>query len=95
MVPWAPSSSIGLEESGLRGMLELAQIQKQGFALDNEEFYDGMIAIAVPVLDPKGHYHGAVAMHGPTVRLDIATLEDNYADLKSASTQLSLLIFSI
>jgi len=76
-------------------MLELAQIQKQGFALDNEEFYDGMIAIAVPVLDPKGHYHGAVAMHGPTVRLDIATLEDNYADLKSASTQLSLLIFSI
>lgn len=76
-------------------MLELAEIQKQGFALDNEEFYDGMIAIAVPVLDPKGHYHGAVAMHGPTVRLDIATLEDNYADLKSASTQLSLLIFSI
>jgi DNA-binding IclR family transcriptional regulator len=76
-------------------MQELALIQKQGFSLDNEEFYDGMIAIAVPVLDPKGRYHGAVAMHGPTVRLDIGALEDNYDDLRSAADQLSQLIFSV
>jgi DNA-binding IclR family transcriptional regulator len=76
-------------------MQELALVQKQGFSLDNEEFYDGMIAIAVPVLDPKGRYHGAVAMHGPTVRLDIDVLEDNYDDLRSAADQLSQLIFSV
>jgi len=74
---------------------ELTQVQKQGFALDNEEFYDGMIAIAVPVLDPKGRYHGAAAMHGPTLRLDRMTLEDNYTDLRSAANQLSQLIFSV
>jgi len=74
---------------------ELTQIQKQGFAIDNEEFYDGMIAIAVPVLDPKGRYHGAAAMHGPTLRLDRTTLEDNYTDLRSAADQLSQLIFSV
>ncbi len=76
-------------------MQELALVQKQGFSLDNEEFYDGMIAIAVPVLDPKGRYHGAVAMHGPTVRLDIGALEDNYDDLRFAADQLSQLIFSV
>ena len=74
---------------------ELALVQKQGFALDNEEFYEGMIAIAVPVLDPKGRYHGALAMHGPTLRLDRLTLEDNYDDLRSAADQLSHLIFSV
>ena len=76
-------------------MQELALVQKQGFALDNEEFYEGMIAIAVPVLDPKGRYHGAVAMHGPTVRLDINALKNNYGDLRSAADQLSQLIFSV
>jgi|TARA_B100000787_G_scaffold140484_1_gene109476 DNA-binding IclR family transcriptional regulator len=76
-------------------MQELALVQKQGFALDNEEFYEGMIAIAAPVLDPKGRYHGAVAMHGPTVRLDINTLKNNYGDLRSAADQLSQLIFSV
>jgi len=76
-------------------MQELALVQKQGFALDNEEFYDGMIAIAVPVLDPKGRYHGAVAMHGPTVRLDINALKNNYGDLRSAADQLSQLIFAV
>ncbi len=74
---------------------ELSLVQKQGFALDNEEFYDGMIAIAVPVLDPKGHYHGALAMHGPTVRLDISSIKDYYSDLRSAADQLSELIFSV
>ena len=74
---------------------ELTLVQKQGFALDNEEFYDGMIAIAVPVLDPKGRYHGALAMHGPTLRLDKQTLEDNYDDLRSAADKLSHLIFSV
>jgi len=84
-------NTIGSVEPLLR---ELAQVQKQGFALDNEEFFDGMIAIAVPVLDPKGRYHGAVAMHGPTLRLDRATIEDNYSDLRTAADQLSQLIFA-
>jgi DNA-binding IclR family transcriptional regulator len=74
---------------------ELTLVQKQGFALDNEEFYVGMIAIAVPVLDPKGRYHGALAMHGPTLRLDLSSIKDHYNDLRSAANQLSELIFSV
>ena len=54
-----------------------------------------MIAIAVPVLDPKGRYHGALAMHGPTLRLDLSSIKDHYRDLRSAANQLSELIFSV
>ena len=50
---------------------ELIQIRRQRYALDREEFYDGMVAIAVPILDNENRYFGARAVHGPTNRLDI------------------------
>lgn len=50
-------------------LVELTQIAKQGYAVDNEEFMDGMIAFAVPVRDRQGRYCAALAFHGPTQRL--------------------------
>ena len=50
---------------------ELAQIRKRGYALDNEEFVEGMVAIAVPVKDPERRYVGALAVHGPIQRLGL------------------------
>ncbi|WP_299868958.1 IclR family transcriptional regulator [uncultured Hoeflea sp.] len=54
---------------------ELAVVAKRGFAFDNEEFMDGMIAIAVPVTDAEGRFLAALACHGPTVRLSLEMLE--------------------
>ncbi len=51
---------------------ELGQIRKQGFAVDNEEFFEGMVALAVPVRDEERRYVGAIAFHGPTQRIDLA-----------------------
>lgn len=53
---------------------ELFIICKRGFAIGNEEFMDGMVAIAVPVLDTDGRFLAAIACHGPTVRLSFAML---------------------
>ncbi len=50
---------------------ELNDIAKQGYALDNEEFMDGMVALAVPVKDLQGRYCAALAFHGPTQRLSV------------------------
>ena len=50
---------------------EIAQIRQQKFALDRGEFYDGMVAIAVPILDNEKRYFGALAVHGPSSRLHI------------------------
>lgn len=50
---------------------ELALVAKQGYAVDNEEFMDGMIAVAVPVKDAKSRYCASIAFHAPTQRLDM------------------------
>ncbi|MEM9708968.1 MAG: IclR family transcriptional regulator [Pseudomonadota bacterium] len=47
---------------------ELRGIRRQGFAIDNEEFIQGMAAIAVPVLDSKGRYLASIGVHGPVMR---------------------------
>ena len=72
---------------------ELAEVAKQGYALDREEFFDGMIAIAVPVIDNAGRYNASLAFHGPSLRI---SLEDaiGHRDLMfSASQKLTDTIF--
>lgn len=54
-------------------LAELKAIRKDGYALDREEFVEGMVAIAVPVRDMSGRYVAAVAFHGPTQRLSLKT----------------------
>ena len=49
---------------------EINQVSQQGYAIDNEELFDGMIAIAVPVRDANGRFLAALAVHGPTQRLN-------------------------
>ncbi len=48
---------------------ELKETARRGYSLDDQEFVDGMIAIAVPILDPKGRFAAALAFHGPVQRL--------------------------
>jgi len=50
---------------------ELEMIARQGYALDREEFYDAMVAIAVPVRDRHRRFHAALAVHGPKPRFSI------------------------
>lgn len=53
-------------------LADLAQSAKRGYALDEEEFMDGMVAIAVPVQDGKGRYMASLAFHGPSQRISVA-----------------------
>jgi IclR family acetate operon transcriptional repressor len=52
---------------------ELARVRAQGYALDNEEFLDGMVCVAVPVFDPrsKQKIRGSVAVQAPASRFPI------------------------
>lgn len=52
-------------------LAELSKIRDQGHALDNEEFLEGMAAIAVPVLDDAGRFIAALATHGPVQRFSL------------------------
>lgn len=72
---------------------ELGRIRKQGYALDQEEFMDGMIAIAVPVVDPNGRFVAGVAYHGPTQRMSLAEAVEKKDILLDAAAKLSKVMF--
>lgn len=68
---------------------ELRDIRKQGFAIDREEFIEGMVAIAVPVLDKRGRFIAALAYHGPAQRVSLSEAIDQKAILVEAASKLS------
>lgn len=71
---------------------ELQQIRDQGFATDNEEFIEGLVAVSVPIRDPNGRFCAGLAVHAPKIRM---TMEDALARLpalRSAARQIESLI---
>lgn len=52
-----------------RLLSNINKVVNLGYALDREEFIEGMNAIAVPVTDRCGRYVASLAIHGPNSRL--------------------------
>ena len=73
---------------------ELKQVSKQGYALDQEEFIDGMVAIAAPVNDNRGRFAAALAFHGPTQRISIENALARKDILTEAANQLADSLFN-
>ncbi len=72
---------------------ELAETRKRGYAVDNEEFMDGMVAIAVPVTEAQGRYVASVAMHGPSQRLNLDKAVDERNVLLDGAMRLQNILF--
>ncbi|MEH6458249.1 MAG: IclR family transcriptional regulator [Cocleimonas sp.] len=68
---------------------QLKSIKKQGIAFDNEEFIDGMVAIAVPVFDSKNRICFTLAVHAPTSRQTIESLSTYIPSLHHAADALA------
>jgi IclR family transcriptional regulator, acetate operon repressor len=80
-----------------RGKLvcELSDIRRDGYALDREEYLDGLICLAVPVFQRKGRAHScvaALAIQAPVTRMAQAEMLTKLPILKSAATTLSATI---
>ena len=75
-------------------LTELSRVSKQGYAVDNEEFMDGMIAVAVPINDVKGRYCGAVAFHAPTQRMRLEVALRHRQTLLNGAAKLSETFFN-
>ncbi len=73
---------------------ELQQISKQGYATDNEEFMQGMVAVAVPVRDARGRFVAALACHGPTQRMSLRQAIDKKDILTKGAAEISAALFS-
>ncbi len=68
---------------------ELAQIKRQGYAVDAEEFVDGLVCVAVPVSLPGSRaVRCAVALQAPSVRTPLQHILLQVPRLKEAALAL-------
>ncbi|MFH1553321.1 MAG: IclR family transcriptional regulator [Pseudomonadota bacterium] len=68
---------------------ELERIAQRGYSTDDQEFLEGLCAIAVPVKDARGEIVGAVACHGPVPRFSLEKAEALLPPLMRAAAQLA------
>lgn len=71
---------------------EIVATRTRGYAQDNEEFMDGMIAIAVPINDDKGRLLSTLSFHAPTQRLTLNHAYQYVGLLREAAAKLSSLV---
>jgi DNA-binding IclR family transcriptional regulator len=71
---------------------DIKRIRAQGFAEDQEEFIQGMMAVAVPVLNPDGKMMSSLAVHGPSARLTIDIARGHVERLRQAAADLAAVI---
>lgn len=86
--PRTPRSIIGTES--LR--TEIRAIREKGHAEDDEEFIEGMVAVAVPVRDPNGRMTCSLSIHAPVQRVTLEVLRTHLPDLHQAADELSNLL---
>lgn len=67
----------------------LAEVWDQGFAVSNEEFEIGLVAIAAPICDHSGELVAALSISGPTYRMDEGTLQRYIPPLIEAARNIS------
>ena len=70
----------------------LDEIAAQGYSTDDEEFIDGMVAVAVGVPDATGKLVATLSIFAPTVRMSLAAAIDWLPELRKAAAELSAVL---
>jgi len=69
--------------------VELEDIRKRGYSIDNQEFLAGVVCLAVPVRDSKGVVCAGLAMSAPHARMSVEEAVGRLPVLFSAAEQLA------
>lgn len=72
-------------------LAEIDKIEKQQVSVDNEELYDDIIAIAVPIKDKQGRFYSSLAIQAPVSRVSYAEYDKYLPLLRAAAEDLSKL----
>lgn len=73
---------------------EIARTRERGHGEDNEEFMEGMIALAVPIKDDEGRLFSTLSFHAPRQRLSLEAARAYLPDLRRAAAELSKLVLA-
>ena len=68
---------------------ELAIIRRRDHSTDDEEFMDGMIAVAVPIRDRQNCLFATLAVHAPKIRMDLEAALAHLPALHRAAGELA------
>lgn len=68
---------------------ELNKVREQGYAVDDEEYDQGVRCIAVPIFEFHDRLAGAIGISGPAVRLNIDRIAREAARIMQISQELS------
>ena len=68
---------------------ELAQVKRQGYAIDNEEIMDSLRCVAAPIRDQSGNVISAISLSGPVGRLNGKSLEKAIKRVKETAEEIS------
>ncbi len=73
---------------------ELDVIRERGYSTDDQEFLDGMVAVAVPIFDDRDRFAAAIAVHAPLMRHQIDSLVSALPTLRKAAATVAKLNIS-
>ena len=68
---------------------ETENIRSTNLSIDNQEYFDGMIAIGVPITDNSGRFYSSVAIQAPIFRFSLDDAEKYIPLLRQAARDLS------
>lgn len=71
---------------------EMAITAERGYATDNEEYIDGMVALAVAVKDDQERLFATLSFHAPTMRVPFDSIQSYLPKVRAAGKQLSELL---
>jgi len=67
---------------------ELSKIRAIGYAIDNEEFEEGLRCVAVPIMNKKGKVIASLSVSGPVSRIDRMDLSRLVSQLQQYARQI-------
>lgn len=68
---------------------ELGRVRAEGFAVDDQEFLAGVVAVAVPVVNARGEIRAAIALQAPESRISAAEAPRHLPALRQAAEALA------
>ncbi|MCP3690333.1 MAG: IclR family transcriptional regulator [Gammaproteobacteria bacterium] len=70
---------------------EVEKVRSRKLSIDNEELFEGMVAIGVPITDKAGRFYSSLAIQAPIFRFSLSAAEQYIPMLQEAARDLSTL----
>ena len=68
---------------------ELEKVRAQDYGLNDQENFEGIVAVAIPIRDERERVVAALTMHGPLPRVTLERCEESLPRLRQAAQRIS------